>query len=104
MLTDAQKHQFETLGFLCLRQLIPQDEMKIYIDAFDNTMQEGTVSRYRDAFCDISSKLNATECRPFPSSNNIPDLIMPAIDCKFVKDESSIGTLRGNDKTRRNAH
>ncbi len=38
MLTDTQKRQFETLGFLCLRQLIPADEMQTYIDAFDETM------------------------------------------------------------------
>ena len=38
MLTDSQKHQFETLGFICLKNLIPPDEMQIYIDAFDETM------------------------------------------------------------------
>ena len=38
MLTDTQKQQFETLGFLRLRQLIPADEMQTYIDAFDETM------------------------------------------------------------------
>ena len=38
MLSDAQQHQFETLGFLCLRNLIPPEEMQTYIDAFDETM------------------------------------------------------------------
>lgn len=38
MLTEEQKHQFETLGFLLIKELIPMDEMKIYIDAFDETM------------------------------------------------------------------
>ena len=38
MLSDKQKHEFETLGFLCLKQLIPPDEMRAYIDAFDETM------------------------------------------------------------------
>ena len=40
MLTIAQKHQFETLGFLRLPQLIPSDEMQIYIEAFDATMEK----------------------------------------------------------------
>ena len=38
MLTDTQKRQFETLGFLCLPQLIAIDAMQTYIDAFDETM------------------------------------------------------------------
>jgi hypothetical protein len=37
-LSESQKHEFETLGFLCLKQLIPPDEMREYIDAFDETM------------------------------------------------------------------
>ncbi len=41
MLTDTQKHQFETLGFLRLRQLIPPDQMATYVDAFDETMLKG---------------------------------------------------------------
>jgi hypothetical protein len=40
MLTETQKHQFETLGFLRLPQLIPPDEMQSYIDAFDETMRK----------------------------------------------------------------
>lgn len=38
MLTEKQKQQFETLGFLLLKDFIPQDEMKVYIGAFDETM------------------------------------------------------------------
>ena len=38
MLTDTQKQQFETLGFLCLRQLIGPDEMQAYTEAFDEVM------------------------------------------------------------------
>jgi ectoine hydroxylase-related dioxygenase (phytanoyl-CoA dioxygenase family) len=38
MLTDAQKGQFDTLGFLLFRNLIPPDEMQTYIDAFNDTM------------------------------------------------------------------
>lgn len=38
MLTDLQKHEFETFGFLLLKNFIPRDEMQVYIDAFDETM------------------------------------------------------------------
>ena len=38
MLTDVQKHQFETLGLLHLPQFFPPDEMQTYIDAFDDVM------------------------------------------------------------------
>lgn len=38
MLSDVQQHQFETLGFLLLKNLIPPEEMLAYIDAFDETM------------------------------------------------------------------
>ncbi len=38
MLTEQQKHEFETFGFLLLKDLIPSDEMQLYIDAFDETM------------------------------------------------------------------
>lgn len=38
MLTDAQKHHFETLGFLCLRDFFPADELQRYTDAFDETL------------------------------------------------------------------
>ena len=38
MLTNLQKHQFKTFGFLLLKHLIPPDEMRVYIDAFDETM------------------------------------------------------------------
>lgn len=38
MLSDEQKGLFETLGFLVFRQLIPPDEMKTYIGAFNADM------------------------------------------------------------------
>ena len=38
MLTETQKHQFDTFGFLLLKNLIPRDEMQVYIDGFDETM------------------------------------------------------------------
>jgi hypothetical protein len=38
MLTETQKHQFETLGFLCLKNFIPPAEMQTYIDAFDGAL------------------------------------------------------------------
>ena len=38
MLTDAQKHHFETLGFLRLRDFFPADELQRYTDAFDETL------------------------------------------------------------------
>ena len=38
MLTDIQKHEFETFGFLFLKDFIPRTEMQVYIDAFDETM------------------------------------------------------------------
>jgi ectoine hydroxylase-related dioxygenase (phytanoyl-CoA dioxygenase family) len=38
VLTEQQKHEFETFGFLLLKDLIPPDEMRLYIDAFDETM------------------------------------------------------------------
>lgn len=38
MVTPEQVGQFETLGFLVFRNLIPQDEMRTYIDAFNDTM------------------------------------------------------------------
>ena len=41
MLTAAQKHEFETFGFLLLKDFIPSDEMQPYIDAFDETMTKG---------------------------------------------------------------
>ena len=39
MLTEAQKHHFETLGFLCLRDFFPADELQRYTDAFDETLK-----------------------------------------------------------------
>ena len=39
MLTEAQKHHFETLGFVCLRNFIPADELQRYTDAFDETLK-----------------------------------------------------------------
>ena len=42
MLTEQQKHEFETFGFLLLKDFIPSGEMKPYIDAFDETMNKGT--------------------------------------------------------------
>ena len=41
MLTEQQKHEFEVFGFLLLKNLIPSDEMQLYIDAFDETMTKG---------------------------------------------------------------
>ena len=38
MLEAQQKHEFETFGFLLLKDIIPSDEMQPYIDAFDETM------------------------------------------------------------------
>ena len=38
MLTEQQKHEFETFGFLLLKDLIPSDEMQFYVNAFDETM------------------------------------------------------------------
>ncbi len=38
MLSKIQKNQFETLGFLSLRQLIPATQMQVFIDAFDPTL------------------------------------------------------------------
>ena len=42
MLTDAQKHQFDTLGFLCLKDFLSPDEMQAYTDAFDETLVKAT--------------------------------------------------------------
>ena len=39
MLTAAEKHHFETLGFLCLRGFFPADELQRYTDAFDETLK-----------------------------------------------------------------
>jgi len=38
VLTEQQKHEFETFGFLLLKDFIPSDEMQPLIDAFDETM------------------------------------------------------------------
>ena len=38
MLTEQQKHEFDTFGFLLLKDFIPSDEMQLYIDEFDATM------------------------------------------------------------------
>ena len=38
MLTELQKHEFGTFGFLLLKNFIPSDEMQVYINAFDPTM------------------------------------------------------------------
>ncbi len=45
VLTDAQKHQFETLGFLCLRELLGPDEMRTYAAAFDEVMLKANGGR-----------------------------------------------------------
>ena len=39
MLAEAQKHHFETLGFLCLKNFFPADELQKYTDAFDETLK-----------------------------------------------------------------
>ena len=41
MLTEQQKHEFESFGFLLLKDFIPSDEMQPYVDAFDETMTKG---------------------------------------------------------------
>ena len=38
MLSEAQKHHFETLGFIILRDFLPRDEVKLYADAFEDTL------------------------------------------------------------------
>jgi len=38
VLTEQQKHEFETFGFLLLKDFIPSDEMQPFIEAFDETM------------------------------------------------------------------
>lgn len=38
MLTRLQKHEFDTFGFLLLKNLIPLDEMQPFIDGFDETL------------------------------------------------------------------
>ena len=37
-MTDVQKHQFDTLGFVVLRGFLPPDEMRLYTAAFDETL------------------------------------------------------------------
>ncbi len=44
MLTEQQKHEFDTFGFLLLKDLIPSEEMQVYIGAFDETMARGSGS------------------------------------------------------------
>lgn len=39
MLTEAQKHRFETLGFLRLKNFLPAEDLKRYTDAFDETLK-----------------------------------------------------------------
>lgn len=41
MLTDIQKHEFETFGFLIVKNLIEMPKMRQFIDAFDDTMTKG---------------------------------------------------------------
>lgn len=38
MLTEDQKKQFHTLGFILLKDLISPEEMQVYVDEFDDTM------------------------------------------------------------------
>jgi hypothetical protein len=38
VLTDVQKHQFDTLGFVVLRGFLAPDEMRLYTAAFDETL------------------------------------------------------------------
>ena len=38
MLSETQKHHFETLGFIILKGLIPRDEVQLYADAFEYTL------------------------------------------------------------------
>ena len=38
MLTDLQIHEFKTFGFLLLKDLIPHNDMQVYINAFEETM------------------------------------------------------------------
>ena len=37
-MTGQQKYEFETFGFLLLKDFIPSEEMRLYVDAFDETM------------------------------------------------------------------
>ena len=41
-MTDVQKHEFDTLGFVVLRGLLPPDEMRAYTEAFDETLRAMT--------------------------------------------------------------
>ena len=38
MLTDVEKHEFDTLGFVVLRGLLPPAGMRAYTEAFDETL------------------------------------------------------------------
>ena len=42
MLTDSQKYQFDTLGFLCLKKFIASNDMQAYTDAFNRTLSRAT--------------------------------------------------------------
>ena len=39
MLTDSQKHHFETLGFLRLKNFLPAEDLQRYTDAFEETLK-----------------------------------------------------------------
>ncbi len=57
MLTDTQKHQFETLGFVLLKNFIPLDEIHTYTKAFDGTLREAAGPRLKEPYTNVNKTI-----------------------------------------------
>ena len=57
MLTEKQKHQFETLGFIFLENFFPPNEIQAYINAFDETFRSAAGQRLTGPYKDIKKTI-----------------------------------------------
>ena len=57
MLTEIQKHQFETLGFIFLENFFPPNEIQAYINAFDETFRSAAGQRLTGPYKDIKKTI-----------------------------------------------
>jgi ectoine hydroxylase-related dioxygenase (phytanoyl-CoA dioxygenase family) len=57
MLIDTQKHHFETLGFIFLKNFFPPDEIQTYINAFDGTFRKAAGQRLKEPYTNIKKTI-----------------------------------------------
>lgn len=57
MLTEKQKHQFETLGFIFLKNFITPNEIQTYINAFDETFRKAAGAKLTGPYEDIKKTI-----------------------------------------------